>query len=146
MLAVQMNWELFNRYTDVMTPSTLLGVMVAVAVAAWMIVRMRSRFREDSGRADDKLELLSQFRELRLQGELSEDEFRLIKSRLARDAAVKLAATPGGTRNSAKPAEEFVRREGGSEKTGETGRDDANLPESRSSEEPPNENSTTVDP
>lgn len=142
MLAAELDWELFDRYKNVVTPATLVVVVIAVAVAAWMISRLRARFREDSGRADGKLEMLSQFRDLKLQGELTEDEFRLIKSRLARDASGLLVPKPSATRDSARPAEQPAMQEGGTEKTGETGQDDTHLEQSRSLNEPPNLNST----
>ena len=147
MLAVDMNWNLFNRYQDVMSLQTLLGLVIAISVAGWLVFQMRARFREDSGRADDKLEMLTQFRELHQQGELTEDEYRLIKGRLAREATARLtttsAATSAGRPKSARGAVEGVRQEGGTEKAGETGRDDTELQQSRSPDEPPNENSTT---
>ena len=153
MLAVDVNWNLFNRYQDVMSLQTLLGLVIAISVAGWLVFRMRARFREDSGRADDKLEMLTQFRELHQQGELTEDEYRLIKSRLVREATARLvttttrattsATTSAERTKSARGAVEGVRQEGGTEKTGEAGRDDTELPQSRSPDEPPNENSTT---
>lgn len=147
MLAVDVNWNLFNRYQDVMSLQTLLGLVIAISVAGWLVFRMRARFREDSGRADDKLEMLTQFRELHQQGELTEDEYRLIKGRLAREATARLATTPAttsaGRPKSARGAVEGVRQEGGTEDAGETGRDDTELQQSRSPDEPPNENSTT---
>lgn len=150
MLAVDVNWNLFNRYQDVMSLQTLLGLVIAISVAGWLVFRMRARFREDSGRADDKLEMLTQFRELHQQGELTEDEYRLIKSRLAREATARLvttsttsATTSTGRTKSARGAVEGVRQEGGTENAGEAGRDDTELPQSRSTDEPPNENSTT---
>jgi hypothetical protein len=63
MLAVEMNWDLLNRYQDVMSPTTLVGTIIAATVAVWLIFQVRARFREDSGRADDKLEMLTQFRD-----------------------------------------------------------------------------------
>ncbi len=147
MLAVDMNWNLFNRYQDVMSLQTLLGLVIAISVAGWLVFQMRARFREDSGRADDKLEMLTQFRELHQQGELTEDEYRLIKGRLAREATARLATTSAttsaGRPKSAGGAVEGVRQEGGTENAGETGRDDTELQQSRSPDEPPNENSTT---
>ncbi len=141
MLAVQVDWKLFDGYKNAMTPLTLLGVVIAVSVSVWLVFHLRARFREDSGRADDKLEMLTQFRELHQQGELTEDEYRLIKSRLAREAAFRLNVSSTGTSKSAKAADEGVRQDGGIEKTGETGGDDRDLQESRSTDEPPNEKS-----
>ncbi len=144
MLAVEMNWDLLNRYQDVMSPITLVGTIIAATVAVWLIFQVRARFREDSGRADDKLEMLTQFRELRQQGELTEDEYRLIKGRLAHDAARQMDATPKTTMKSAKAAVGDVQQEGGTGNAGETVQDDSNRQVSRSTDEPPNLNSATV--
>ena len=64
--------------------------------------------------------------------------------RIAAYAASRLTPSSSRTGNSAKLAVDIVRQEGGTDKTGETGQDDADLPESRSSDEPPNEKPTTV--
>ena len=53
------------------------------------------------------------------------------------------ATTSAGRTKSARGAVAGVRQEGGTEKAGEAGRDDTELPQSRSPDEPPNENSTT---
>lgn len=143
MFAAQVDRELFNQYQGVMTPTTVLGVVVVISVSSWLIFRLRARFREDSGRADERLEMLSQFRDLRQQGELTEDEYRLIKSRLARETVGQLAATSTGPQQSADHATQPVRQEGGTEKTGETGQDDMDLHESRSTDEGPKLNSAT---
>jgi hypothetical protein len=138
MLAVEMNWDLLNRYQDAMSPTTLVGTIIVAAFAVWLIFQVRARFREDTGRADDKLEMLTQFRELHQQGELTEDEYRLIKGRLARDAARQLDANPNTTWKSAKPADGKVQQEGGTENTVQ---DDSNRQVSRSTDERPNLNS-----
>jgi hypothetical protein len=146
MLAVDVNWNLFNRYQDVMSLETLLGLVIAVSVAGWLVHRMRARFREDSGRADAKLEMLTQFRELHQQGELTEDEYRLIRSRLAREAGSLFVSTSADKTKPARGAVGDVRQEGGTEKAGETGRDDGDLDKSRSAFEPPNQKSTALTP
>lgn len=138
MLAVEMNWDLLNRYQDAMSPTTLVGTIIVAAFAVWLIFQVRARFREDTGRADDKLEMLTQFRELHQQGELTEDEYRLIKGRLARDAARQLDANPNTTWKSAKLADGKVQQEGGTENTVQ---DDSNRQVSRSTDERPNLNS-----
>ena len=138
MLAVEMNWDLLNRYQDAMSPTTLVGTIIVAAFAVWLIFQVRARFREDTGRADDKLEMLTQFRELHQQGELTEDEYRLIKGRLARDAARQLDANLNTTWKSAKPADGKVQQEGGTENTVQ---DDSNRQVSRSTDERPNLNS-----
>jgi hypothetical protein len=81
---------------------------------------------------------------LHQQGELTEDEYRLIKSRLARDAARQFDATSTSKQQSAKAAIETAQREGSTEKTDDTVQDDKNRQVSRSTDEPPNLNSTTV--
>jgi hypothetical protein len=57
-----------------------------------LIVRLRTYFREDAEDADGTLEMLTQFRDLHQEGGLSDDEFRLIKSRLAVTARGALGA------------------------------------------------------
>lgn len=143
MFAAQVDWQLVNGYQGVMTPTTLLGVVIVISVSSWLIFRLRARFREDSGRADERLEMLSQFRDLRQQGQLTEDEYRLIKSRLARETVGQMAATSTGPQQSAVCATQPGRQEGGTEKTGETGQDDMDLRESRSTDEGPKLNSAT---
>ena len=144
MLAVQIDWDRFSRYQDAFSPITLIGTGIAVAVGIWLVFHVRARFREDSGRADGNLEMLTQFRDLRQQGELTEDEYRLIKSRLARNATRQLDATSTTKQQSAKAAVEAVQREGSTEKTDDTVQDDTNRQVSRSTDEPPNLNSATV--
>ena len=141
MLAVQVDWKLFNDYKDAMSPLTLLVVMIVISVSGWLVFHLRARFREDSGRADGELEMLTQFRELHQQGELSEDEYRLIKSRLVREAASRLNVISTDTPDSAIAAVRGVRQDGGIEKAGEAGRDDKDVRESRSTDEPPNQKS-----
>jgi hypothetical protein len=60
-----------------------IGLCVALLILAGVVYRLRSWWREDAGRAVDSNELLTQFRELHREGDLTEAEFRSIKSRLA---------------------------------------------------------------
>ena len=64
---------------------------------------MKSCFREDSDDADQTLEMLTQFRDLHQEGGLSDDEFRLIRSRLARSAQEALVT--GNAKPNENPAE-----------------------------------------
>jgi hypothetical protein len=57
-------------------------LFVIVAVAAWLLFRVRARFRDHEDPAEDKRRLLMQMGEMHRQGGLSEEEFRSIKSRL----------------------------------------------------------------
>ena len=78
------NWNSFQRFPSVMAPWQWGFVIVAFSLAIWTIIRLRSHFREDADDADVTLEMLTQFRELHQEGGLSDDEFRLIRSRLTR--------------------------------------------------------------
>jgi len=76
-------WRIAGK---VMSPWQWAILIGAVFVAIWLIVRLRSYFREDADSADGSLEMLTQFRALHQEGGLSDDEFRLIRSRLASTA------------------------------------------------------------
>ncbi|REJ68626.1 MAG: hypothetical protein DWQ31_07655 [Planctomycetota bacterium] len=69
---------------------SLAAIALLIAAGAYVL----SRFRDVSG--DDRLtanELLSNFREMHSRGELSEEEFRTIKAKLARQLEEELRAT-----------------------------------------------------
>ena len=59
-----------------------IALIAAVAFAAWLIFRIRARFRggDDPAAADHGM--LMQISELRRRGDLSEEEYRSIKGRL----------------------------------------------------------------
>ena len=90
------DWNRWYQYQQTMPLWQWGVVIVAVSVAIWLIVRLRSYFREDADDADQTLEMLTQFRDLHQQGGLSDDEFRLIRSRLA--ISVQAARVTEGTR------------------------------------------------
>ena len=79
------NWNLLQRFPSLMTPLQWGFVIVTFSLAIWSIIWLRSYFREDAEDEDETLEMLTQFRELHQQGGLSDDEFRLIRSRLSRN-------------------------------------------------------------
>lgn len=58
-------------------------VITSLAILIWICLQIRSRFRESDDLAESTHEMLTQYRELHDRGELSDEEFRLIKSRLA---------------------------------------------------------------
>lgn len=141
MLAFTVDWDLLGKYQVLTSPWTILPLVAVIAVCAWLIYQFRAWFRDNDDRTDDNLEMLTQFRELHQQGELSEDEYRLIKSRLARAAVGSV--TPAGTASeTAKVAVGSVQQSDGTDNTGEAGRTDAGSSESRTSDEPPNLKST----
>jgi hypothetical protein len=76
--------ELYDQLWQVAaSPGQWVPILVVLGALIAVIVWLRVRFRDDDDPAEDSLELLSQFRELHQRGELSEDEFRSIKSRLS---------------------------------------------------------------
>lgn len=77
--------SLWHLLTDGAVPYavTILSVGLLVATA----FRMRSWYREDADPAEEPYELLLQFKELKRQGDLTEDEYRSIRHRLTGDRA-----------------------------------------------------------
>ena len=84
-------WRLINQHAGMKLWHWAILVL-SVTTAIWLIMRIRAYFREDSEDADQTLEMLTQFRELHQEGGLSDDEFRLIRSRLAHTAQEALVA------------------------------------------------------
>lgn len=63
---------------------TSVALFAAIGFAAWLIFRIRSRYRDNEDPAADEQRMLMQLRDLRRQGDLSENEYRSIKGRLAK--------------------------------------------------------------
>ena len=63
--------------------ATILSIGILIWIGFWM----RSWYQDDSGPAEDAHDLLLQFKELKRQGDLTDDEYRSIKGRLAGDGA-----------------------------------------------------------
>ncbi len=61
---------------------SVIGLIVAIVLLVWLVMSVRSWFRDDTDPAADDHELLSQISDLRLQGDLTDDEYRSIKGRL----------------------------------------------------------------
>ncbi len=59
------------------------AMVVTLAVLVWIVLQIRAWYRESDDPAESTHEMLTQYREMHERGELSEEEFRLIKSRLA---------------------------------------------------------------
>jgi len=59
---------------------SLIGLAVAITLLVWAIVRIRTYFREEADAAGTDEFLLSNLRELKQKGDLSEEEFRKLKS------------------------------------------------------------------
>ena len=86
------DWIQWARYQKALTVWQWAAVIVVLSLAIWSIVWLKSFFREDAEDADSSLEMLTQFRDLHQEGGLSDDEFRLIKSRLSHSAQMALVA------------------------------------------------------
>jgi uncharacterized membrane protein len=61
----------------------LIAVAILIAVLAVAVYLIRSWLRDNDGPAASAHELLAEYRELHLRGELSDEEFRIIKGRMA---------------------------------------------------------------
>ena len=61
----------------------LLSVVGAIGLLIITIYFLRSWWRDNAGPAASEHELLAHYRELNRQGELSDDEYRSIKGRIA---------------------------------------------------------------
>jgi uncharacterized membrane protein len=59
-----------------------IGLVVALLVLAWLVYRLRAWYGDDADSTDGNHELLTHLRDLRREGEVSEEEFRSIKGRL----------------------------------------------------------------
>ena len=61
----------------------LISTVAAIGVLAVVIYLIRSWLRENDGPAASDHELLGEYREMNRRGELSDEEFRIIKGRMA---------------------------------------------------------------
>ena len=59
-----------------------IAVVVAIAGAVWIVARYRESLHGDTDPAETDAELIRRIREMRDRGEVSETEFRSLKSQL----------------------------------------------------------------
>lgn len=137
MLASRTSLDVFGQFQEMIFSWKFLAALAGVTFIVWLFFKFRAWFREGDDRTANKLEMLTQFQDLHQQGELSEDEYRLIKSRLTRLPASDESSLLDPLK-AAILAEQLVQRRGGNEKNGEAGRNDGESSESRSSDKPPN--------
>ena len=138
MLAVEVNWEKVRQLGGSLAPWQWGVVVLVGSIGVWSLFQLRAWFREDDGRADGYLEMLTQFRDLHRQGGISEDEYRLIKSQLMAGHA---SQTQAGQRPS-RPAKSA----GGQPPSGQmVGPRNATVGESSTSEKSPTMESETED-
>lgn len=60
-----------------------IGLVAIIILAAWLIVKVRKRFRDNEDPAATDHRMLNQMKELHREGDLSVKEYRSIKGRLA---------------------------------------------------------------
>lgn len=79
--------------------------LLAIGVLVWLILRIRSWFFESEDSDEPLEEMLTQFRQLKREGELTEEEYRLISQRLSGQPvpAKPALTTPQSTPDSASP-------------------------------------------
>ncbi|AMV21865.1 hypothetical protein VT03_28445 [Planctomyces sp. SH-PL14] len=81
----------------------LIGVVVALCLLGWLILKLREWLNEDDGSAVDSTMLLTQFREMQSEGDLSDEEFRSIKRKLIASPSSRELPDPQETADSTKP-------------------------------------------
>lgn len=75
---------------------SFIATILIIAAIVWSIFRIRAWYRDDVDADESDHQLLMQMLELRREGDLSEEEFRSIKQRLA----VRIRSTsPAGDLN-----------------------------------------------
>lgn len=96
----------WDRFSDVLSGAapglgeTVVIVLVILGLL-WVTFLVRAWFRDDSGSTGQTANLLTDMRELHREGGLTDDEFRLIKSRLVTAAA----GGPGSLRQTKSPVQ-----------------------------------------
>jgi len=73
----------------------IISVVTAISIGAIAVYLIRTWLRDNDGPAASSHELLADYRELHRRGELSDEEFRIIKSRMA----PRIKGTPETIRN-----------------------------------------------
>ena len=74
--------DLFQEFTD--STLVILGLVLVIGIGVWIVSWIRSRLADDEGSATEDHRLLSQIADLKEQGDLTEEEYRSIKGRLAK--------------------------------------------------------------
>jgi hypothetical protein len=59
-----------------------IALVFAISLLIWGALRIRAHFLEESDEAMDNHLLLNKFRDLKSEGELSDEEYRKLKSRI----------------------------------------------------------------
>ena len=78
----QYDWSVIPASAGPLANGLVLTIVVSVLALAWLLYRLRTRFRGREDPAEHDRRLMMQMGELHRQGGLSDEEFRSIKSRL----------------------------------------------------------------
>jgi hypothetical protein len=81
-----------------------LGLVVALGLLGWFILKLREWFNEDDGGAVSPEMMLTHFREMQGEGDLSDEEFRNIKRNLIGKPNSFANGAPSNSEQPAKPA------------------------------------------
>jgi hypothetical protein len=87
------NRDEIKKLLDVSWSSWLI-LAVLLFSAAWLILRIRARFRDRDDPAEQKHRLLMQMGDLHHEGGLSDEEYRSIKGRLIEPRDESLRGSP----------------------------------------------------
>lgn len=87
-------WNLLKDVLGPAAPGALefVGMSIGVIVLIWVTLRVKAWFRDDAARDENPVHLLSELEEMRREGGLTDEEFRLIKSRLAKAVVANVAS------------------------------------------------------
>ena len=81
-----------------------LVTLAAVVVLTVLVVWIRSKFFDNAGSAESNTNMLLEYKEMARTGELTDEEYRLIRSRLtSRTGGNPLSALEAGTTREAGP-------------------------------------------
>ena len=84
-----------------------LLTLAAIVILGVIVMWIRSRWYDNAGPAESNTDLLVGYREMLRRGELTDEEYRLIKSRLtSRTGGNQLSALETGTTREAGPLHE----------------------------------------
>lgn len=94
-------WKLFQ---DSAIP--LIALMVGVLFAAWLIGWIRNRYRDREDHAANELGMLLHLKELRREGDLTDEEFRSIQSRITPPGDGSARGMPAETTETTAPKQD----------------------------------------
>lgn len=105
--------------------SFFLGVLVVLIFFIWVVARLTASVTGDTDPADDDRQMLGSLSEMRRRGELTDEEYRSIKSRLVQ--RLSAAPTATGSDDSAQNADQAAENDdstGATRDSGTTENDD----------------------